>query len=121
MRLSVTGNVGSNSTGEAVKATEQGFAVGMAAALHINPYYGKTSSAGVLAHFDSVLDIGPTVIYNVPGRTGQDISPAIIEQIAGHHNFAGVKECMGNERVEAYTKQGITIWSGNDDECHDAR
>jgi 4-hydroxy-tetrahydrodipicolinate synthase len=61
------------------------------------------------------------VIYNVPGRTGQDISPAIIEQIAGHHNFAGVKECMGNERVEAYTKQGITIWSGNDDECHDAR
>ncbi|CAM6036178.1 unnamed protein product [Sphagnum compactum] len=120
-KIKVIGNVGSNSTGEAVKATEQGFAVGMAAALHINPYYGKTSSAGVLAHFDSVLDIGPTVIYNVPGRTGQDISPAIIEQIAGHHNFAGVKECMGNERVEAYTKQGITIWSGNDDECHDAR
>ncbi|CAK9222408.1 unnamed protein product [Sphagnum troendelagicum] len=120
-KIKVIGNVGSNATWEAVYATEQGFAVGMAAALHINPYYGKTSSAGVLAHFNSVLDMGPTVIYNVPGRTGQDISPAIIEKIAGHCNFAGVKECMGNQRVESYTKQGITIWSGNDDECHDAR
>jgi 4-hydroxy-tetrahydrodipicolinate synthase len=41
--IKVIGNTGSNSTGEAVHATEQGFAVGMHAALHINPYYGKTS------------------------------------------------------------------------------
>ena len=50
-RIKVFGNTGSNSTREAMHATEQGFAVGMHAALHINPYYGKTSKAGLLAHF----------------------------------------------------------------------
>lgn len=50
-RIKVVGNTGSNSTREAIHATEQGFAVGMHAALHINPYYGKTSHEGLLAHF----------------------------------------------------------------------
>jgi 4-hydroxy-tetrahydrodipicolinate synthase len=47
----VIGNTGSNSTREAVHASEQGFAVGMDAALQINPYYGKTSMAGLREHF----------------------------------------------------------------------
>lgn len=51
--MQVIGNTGSNSTGEALHATEQGFAVGMHAALQINPYYGKTSKAGLKAHFDA--------------------------------------------------------------------
>lgn len=72
-RVAVVGNTGSNSTREALHATEQGFAVGMHAALQINPYYGKTSKAGLLTHFTAVLNEGPAVVYNVPGRTGQDI------------------------------------------------
>ena len=60
-------NAGSNSTREAVHATQQGFSVGMDAALHINPYYGKTSETGVLRHFKTVLEEGPAMIYNVPG------------------------------------------------------
>lgn len=119
--MTLAGNTGSNSTREAIHATEGGFAVGMHAALHINPYYGKTSNAGVLAHFDSVLSYGPTIIYNVPARTGQDIKPPVISELAKYSNFAGVKECTGNERIGDYAKQGLTIWSGNDDQCHDAR
>ena len=46
------GNTGSNSTREAVHATRQGFAVGMHAALQINPYYGKTSMTGLQRHFE---------------------------------------------------------------------
>ena len=69
-KLQVIGNTGSNSTREALHATEQGFAVGMDAALQINPYYGKTSLDGLIAHFSAVLDEGPTIIYNVPSRTG---------------------------------------------------
>ncbi|KAL8516552.1 hypothetical protein ACS0TY_014992 [Phlomoides rotata] len=76
--LKIIGNTGSNSTWEAMHATEQGFAVGMHASLHINPYYD---------------------------------SP----------NLAGVKECVGNDRVEGYTRNGMVVWSGNDDECHDSR
>lgn len=119
--IKVIGNTGSNSTREAKHATEQGFAVGMHAALHINPYYGKTSLQGLVSHFLSVLSMGPTIIYNVPSRTGQDIPPSVVHAIADHPNMAGVKECVGNDRIKEYTEKGIVIWSGNDDECHDSR
>lgn len=119
--LIIVGNTGSNNTREAIKATENGFAMGMHAALQINPYYGRTSDQGVIEHFNRVLDIGPAYIYNVPGRTGQDLTPDIIEPLAQHVNFIGVKECTGNERIDYYEKKGIACWSGNDDECFAGR
>ncbi|KAK9827308.1 hypothetical protein WJX81_002736 [Elliptochloris bilobata] len=119
--LLVIGNTGSNATREAVRATEQGFAVGMHAALQINPYYGKTSRSGLLNHFRAVLDEGPGILYNVPGRTGQDIPDDVVLELASHANFLGVKECTGNQRIQAYAAHGISCWSGNDDEAHAAR
>ncbi|MEO2280014.1 4-hydroxy-tetrahydrodipicolinate synthase [Pseudoalteromonas pernae] len=119
-RLVIIGNTGSNNTREAIKATEYGFATGMHAALQINPYYGRTSQAGLLEHFNRVLDIGPAFIYNVPGRTGQDLTPDFIANIASHKHFIGMKECGGNERIAQYELDGIACWSGNDDEAHDA-
>lgn len=110
--IGIIGNTGSNATREAVHATCQGFAVGMDAALHINPYYGKTSRDGLIYHFNAVLDYGPTIVYNVPGRTGQDIAPDVVHELALHPNFAGMKECCGNERIRGYTQRGITCWSG---------
>ncbi|ATD05238.1 MAG: 4-hydroxy-tetrahydrodipicolinate synthase [Pseudoalteromonas tetraodonis] len=120
-QLLIIGNTGSNNTREAIKATKYGFASGMHASLQINPYYGRTSIAGVKEHFKRVLDIGPAFIYNVAGRTGQDLTPDIIEPLAQHEHFIGVKECGGNERIAHYEQQGIACWSGNDDEAHDAR
>ncbi|WP_076919782.1 4-hydroxy-tetrahydrodipicolinate synthase [Pseudoalteromonas sp. SK18] len=120
-KLLIVGNTGSNNTREAIKATRYGFASGMHASLQINPYYGRTSIAGVKEHFKRVLDIGPAFIYNVAGRTGQDLTPDIIEPLAQHEHFIGVKECGGNERIAHYEQQGIACWSGNDDEAHDAR
>ncbi|XP_056173702.1 4-hydroxy-tetrahydrodipicolinate synthase, chloroplastic-like [Syzygium oleosum] len=119
--LKVIGNTGSNSTGEAMQATEQGFAVGMHASLHINPYYGKTSIPGLLAHFNSVLPMGPMIIYNMPSRSGQDIPPSVIQTLAASPNFVGVKECVGYDRVRQYAEEGKTVWCGMDHECHDAR
>ena len=116
-RLIIVGNTGSNNTREAIKGTKYGFAFGMDAALQINPYYGKTSNSGLKEHFKRVLDLGPTIIYNVPGRTGQDLQPKIIEELAEHPNLIGLKECAGNERIEYYEKNGIPCWSGNDDQC----
>jgi 4-hydroxy-tetrahydrodipicolinate synthase len=120
-KLLIVGNTGSNNTREAIRATKYGFASGMHASLQINPYYGRTSIAGVKEHFKRVLDIGPAFIYNVAGRTGQDLTPDIIEPLAQHEHFIGVKECGGNERIAHYEQQGIACWSGNDDEAHDAR
>jgi 4-hydroxy-tetrahydrodipicolinate synthase len=120
-QLLIIGNTGSNNTREAIKATQYGFAAGMDATLQINPYYGRASVKGVLEHFNRTLAIGPAFIYNVPGRTGQDLTPDIIEVLAKHENFIGVKECAGNERIAYYEKQGIACWSGNDDECFAGR
>lgn len=106
-RILVIGNTGSNSTKEAVHATEQGFNVGMHAALQINPYYGKTSKDGLNAHFDAVMASGPGIVYNVPGRTGQDIPDDVILRLRGNPNFLGVKECTGNARIQAYAEQ---VW-----------
>ncbi|GIL82183.1 hypothetical protein Vretimale_7183 [Volvox reticuliferus] len=120
-KLAVIGNTGSNSTREALHATEQGFAVGMHASLQINPYYGKTSKAGLLNHFNAVLNEGPAIVYNVPGRTGQDIPDDVVFEISQHSSFLGMKECTGNARIKNYVAHGVNCWSGNDDESHDAR
>lgn len=117
----IIGNTGSNSTKEAMNATEQGFAVGMDASLQINPYYGKTSESGLINHFNKVMKIGPAIIYNVPGRTSQDISVDIMTELSNNKNFVGVKECMGRDRIQEYSDRNILTWSGNDDECHDTR
>lgn len=119
-KVVIIGNTGSNNTYEAVKAAEQGFAVGMDVALQINPYYGKTSEEGLIEHFSNVLEVGPTILYNVPGRTGQDIKEHIIETFKGNSNLVGVKECAGNDRIEYYEKKGIACWSGDDDQSHDS-
>jgi 4-hydroxy-tetrahydrodipicolinate synthase len=120
-QVCVIGNTGSNATREALHATSQGFIVGMDAALQINPYYGKTSPEGLRAHFERCLKEGPAMLYNVPGRTGQDIPNAIIDDLSQEPAFLGVKECTGNERIARHKAAGIRCWSGNDDEAHDAR
>lgn len=121
-RIAVIGNTGSNNTAEAVHATCQGFAVGMDASLQINPYYGKTSPQGIKKHFEAVLDYGPTILYNVPGRTGQDIPDDVVHALASEYPaFSGIKECTGLDRIERHASKGLHVWSGNDDDCHDAR
>jgi hypothetical protein len=67
----------------------------MHAALQINPYYGKTSERGLKAHFDAVLKEGPAIIYNVPGRTGQDIPDHIVQvRHTGGGGGGGVCVCV---------------------------
>eukprot|EP00434_Breviolum_minutum_P007339 symbB.v1.2.006479.t1/scaffold361.1/size299464/2 len=120
-RIYIVGNTGSNHTAQAVNATEKGFAAGMDSSLLINPYYGKTSDSGIVMHLEAALKFGPAFIYNVPGRTGQDIKPEVIMKIKDHPNFIGVKECMGHERIKELSDQGICCWSGNDDQMHQSR
>jgi len=120
-RIVIVGNTGSNSTSESVWATKKGFALGMDASLLINPYYGKTSDKGIVMHLEAGLRYGPAFIYNVPGRTGQDIKPEVIMQIKDHKHFIGVKECMGHERIKELADKGVCCWSGNDDQMHLSR
>jgi 4-hydroxy-tetrahydrodipicolinate synthase len=119
--LCIVGNTGGNHTAESVYATKKGFAAGMDCSLLINPYYGKTSKQGIIMHIEAAMKFGPAIIYNVPGRTGQDIQPEVIFELAKHENFCGVKECMGNDRIKLLADKGIMCWSGNDEQSHDGR
>ncbi|XP_057419105.1 4-hydroxy-tetrahydrodipicolinate synthase, chloroplastic-like [Lotus japonicus] len=118
-KVKVIGNTGSNSTSQAISITEQGFAVGMHVALQINPYYGRTSMDGLIAHYNSLLSIGPVIIYNIPSRTSQDVPPSVVETLAPNPNFVGVKECGGIDRVKLYADKGIVVWTANQREMHD--
>uniref|UniRef100_A0A7S2DY17 4-hydroxy-tetrahydrodipicolinate synthase n=1 Tax=Alexandrium andersonii TaxID=327968 RepID=A0A7S2DY17_9DINO len=120
-RIAIVGNTGSNHTAETAYATKKGFALGMDCALLINPYYGKTSARGIVMHIEAGLKYGPGIIYNVPGRTGQDIKPEVIMELSKNENFVGVKECMGHERIKLLSDQGVACWSGNDEQCHLSR
>jgi 4-hydroxy-tetrahydrodipicolinate synthase len=120
-KIAIVGNTGSNHTAESVYATKKGFALGMDCSLLINPYYGKTSKTGVIMHIEAGMKFGPAIIYNVPGRTGQDIPPETIFELSKHENFVGVKECMGNERIKLLSDKGIACWSGNDDQAYACR
>ncbi|CAA0829007.1 4-hydroxy-tetrahydrodipicolinate synthase 2-chloroplastic [Striga hermonthica] len=119
--IKVVGNTGSSYSIDAIHATEQGFAVGMHAALHINPYYRKTSLDDMTLHLESVLHMGPTIVQNVRSRKGPDISLSVIRALAQSPNLAGVMECFGHARVEEHVASGLVVWSGKDNECHDSR
>lgn len=82
---------------------------------------GRTSHTGLATHFKAVLDEGPGMLYNVPGRTGQDIPDEVVLALRDHPAFLGVKECTGNARIAAYAAAGVRCWTGNDDEAHAAR
>ena len=68
-KLAIIGNVGSNSSMESYRAAEEGFRAGMHGALIINEYYGRTSPARIKFHLEQVMNLGPSIVYNVPSRT----------------------------------------------------
>jgi len=115
--VEIIANVGANSTNEACRATEFTFGIGIDKALQINPYYGIPCKDGLYSHLSLLMDFGPTMLYNVPSRTGQDIPFEIASTLSTHDNFKGIKECHSEERVKKYVAQNIPVWSGNDNEA----
>ena len=97
-RVPVIAGTGSNSTAEAIRLTRHAKAAGADAALLITPYYNKPTPQGLYAHFAAVAsacDI-PIVLYNVPGRTGVNISSATVIELAKIPNIVGIKEASGD-------------------------
>ena len=95
----VIANAGTNSTRESVAAVTEAQAAGADAILAVVPYYNKPTQSGMLAHFGAIADATslPVVIYNIPGRTGANMLPETLLELARrHHNVAGVKESSGD-------------------------
>lgn len=89
---------GTNSTAKTVAAVETlAGTPALTAALIVVPYYVRPSEAGVVAHFQAVAAASPVpiVVYNIPVRTGRNLGPAGMLELAAHPNVTGVKQAVG--------------------------
>ncbi|PKL58696.1 MAG: 4-hydroxy-tetrahydrodipicolinate synthase, partial [Methanomicrobiales archaeon HGW-Methanomicrobiales-4] len=92
-KVPVLAGTGSNNTAEAIRFTRAAKDVGADGVLVISPYYNKPNRSGLIKHYSALADLDiPVVIYNVPGRTGQNLPPDLIAELAKHPSIAGVKE-----------------------------
>lgn len=120
-RVPVIAGTGSNNTTDSVKMTKMAEAMGVDGALIVGPYYNKPTQEGFYQHFAAVAQSTglPIIVYNVPGRTASNISPAIVARLAADFgNIVAIKEAAGNvaQVAELYSvlPEEFTIYSGDD-------
>ncbi len=112
---------GSNSTHEAIEATRKAATLGVDATLQVVPYYNKPPQAGLYEHFKAIalaVPELPVMLYNVPGRTGQNLLPETILRLAEVPNIVSVKEASGNldqtSHLRSILPPTFSIYSGDD-------
>ena len=120
-RAIVIANAGTNNTRESVTAVMAAQECGADAILAVVPYYNKPTQSGMLAHFGAIADATslPVVIYNIPGRTGANMLPETLLELANRHrNIAGVKESSGDLKQIGFVlrnrRDGFVVWAGDD-------
>jgi len=122
-RVPVLAGTGTANTRKTIHATRRAASLGADAALVVTPYYVRPTQAGLAAHFRAVADEGglPVVLYNVPSRTGCDLSPETVAALVDHERIVGIKEARGeSERVSALValkRPGFAVLSGDDPTC----
>ncbi|OGO31920.1 MAG: 4-hydroxy-tetrahydrodipicolinate synthase [Chloroflexi bacterium RBG_16_56_11] len=113
---------GSNSTREAVEATEKAEKIGVDACLSVVPYYNKPNQEGIYQHFKAVAESTslPVIMYNIPSRVVIEMSWETIVRLSQIKNIVGVKEASGKMDIVAQTisnaRDGFLVWSGNDND-----
>jgi 4-hydroxy-tetrahydrodipicolinate synthase len=119
-RVPVMAGTGANSTSEAIELARFAKEAGADAHLSVVPYYNKPTQEGLYRHFKAIaesVDL-PMFLYNVPGRTGADLSNDTALRLAQVPGIAGIKDATGNiERGSDLLKrapQGFTVLSGDD-------
>jgi 4-hydroxy-tetrahydrodipicolinate synthase len=119
-RVPVIAGTGSNNTKEAVALTRYAKRAGASAALVITPYYNKPTQDGLCRHFRAVAEAVsiPIILYNVPGRTGVNMTAHTVAQLAEVPNIVGVKEASGNLNqvcdIIRMTPRKFCVLSGDD-------
>jgi len=119
-RGTIVAYTGSNSTAEAVEATQGAEKIGVDACLSVVPYYNKPTQEGIYQHFKAVAESTslPIIMYNIPSRVIVNMTSETIVRLSKIDNIAGVKEANGDmahvAQVISNAAEGFRIWSGND-------
>lgn len=121
-RVPVIAGTGSNDTIYALELSQYAESVGADALLLVTPYYNKTTQSGLIKHYNYIADRVniPIILYNVPSRTGVNITPETYAELAKHPRIVATKEASGDisaiAKTKALCKDELNIYSGNDDQ-----
>jgi 4-hydroxy-tetrahydrodipicolinate synthase len=119
-RVRVIAGAGATSTDKAIELVRFAKTVGADGALVVTPYYNRPSQAGLKAHFEAIAETVqlPVLLYNVPSRTGVDLSDDVTVALAKHPNVVGIKDATGDmgriSRMRAEIGEGFALISGDD-------
>lgn len=119
-RIPVIAGTGSNNTKHAVWLSQEAEKLGADALLVVTPYYNKGNESGIYNHYREIAENVkiPIILYNVPGRTGVNLSVNLVKELSRLKNIDAIKEASGNISYAAEIARAvpeINIYSGNDD------
>jgi len=121
-RIPVIAGTGSNNTAASVSMSKWAENIGVDGLLVITPYYNKTTQKGLVEHFKAIASsvTSPLIIYNVPSRTGLNITPLTLQKLCQIQNIVAVKEASGDisqiAQIKALCGDKLDVYSGNDDQ-----
>ena len=120
-RVKVIMGTGSNCTDTAIMASKKAEEIGADALLTVVPYYNKPNQRGMIAHFSAIAEAVklPIILYNIPGRTGVNMLPATVAELAKKYsNIVAVKQSNGDldliSEMKLLCPEDFTIYSGDD-------
>ena len=119
-RGSVIAGTGSNNTAEALATTKEAEKINVDGCLLVVPYYNKPTQEGLYEHFTAIARSTslPCILYNVPSRTGTNLSAETVIRLSQIDNIIGVKEASGNmdqiTQIISDSREDFLVWSGND-------
>lgn len=119
-RIPVIGGTGSNDTQHAIDFSVKAEEYGCEGVLCVTPYYNKATQKGLVAHYKAIADSIkiPVILYNVPSRTGVNMSVAALKELAKVDNIVAIKEASGNISYAMQVRREVPelhMYSGNDD------
>lgn len=120
-RVPVIAGTGGNDTLKTIQIAKRARSLGADAQLCVTPYYNKTTQKGLTLHYTALADDGslPIIIYNVPTRTGLNMTATTLRTIAGHENIIAMKESSGDiaqcANMVRMCGSDLAFYSGNDD------